>query len=133
MAHSAGIGAGTKAKTAMAKTNKPGRIAAPMPHPLSRRTILPHFDEHQLAPVVLITLFHVHVDPSPLRESLSTQASINVLKKYNLIEPCEDTDHGWRTTPRGAAYIIMLCRMPFPVPSPGWVNPLTNEPIPNKP
>lgn len=91
------------------------------------------FDEHQLAPVVLITLFHVHVDPSPLHESLSTQASINVLKKYNLIEPSEDTDHGWRTTPRGAAYIIMLCRMPFPVPSPGWVNPLTNEPIPNKP
>jgi hypothetical protein len=120
MAHSAGIG--TKART-------PRQLTA-APHPLTARG--PHFDEHHLAPIVLSTLLHVHMSRSdPIGTSASVKSSLDVLEKHKLIERAEDdeSDNGWKMTLRGKAYVAMLCKMPFPVPSPGWFNPITNERI----
>lgn len=99
-------------------------------HPESAH--LPRYHEGALAPVVLMTLFHVHAiaEPLPVPEAPATIASLNVLVKHELIESVEEASSGWGTTSRGKAYVKMLCAMPFPIPDPGWSHPLTKELIP---
>lgn len=78
------------------------------------------YSEGGWAPVVLLTLIHLHVYPKPLHVSESTDAAVLTLLRGELITHCQPS-----VTARGRAHLRMLCQMPYPdYLLGGWVMPL---------
>lgn len=70
------------------------------------------------SPLALELLLHVYAKPVPFPhpDTATRRAYLEHLEKSGLIE--RGTDHaegsGWKNTPRGRAFVQMLCNLKFP-------------------
>lgn len=75
--------------------------------------------EGRTPPIVLFTILHIHCFPASLDETVipspARNDAITCLLKGGLIELCATTGSGFKTTPRGRAWVESLCASKWPV------------------
>lgn len=81
------------------------------------------------SPSDIEVMLHCYYDPIP-RSRRDAPAVFEAYQKFiqaGLIEP---NSHGhFKCTPRGCAWVEMICQTPYPVKQNVWFDPRTNAPI----
>jgi hypothetical protein len=66
-------------------------------------------------------------EPHPRRQAPAVQQAYRHFLEEGLIVP--DGEGHFKTTPKGSAWVEMICATPYPVKQDVWFDPRTNAPV----
>lgn len=79
--------------------------------------------------IEVILHYYYSPEPHPQWRTATVQLFLNNFIREGLIVPDSMKAGFYKTTPRGDAWVEMICHTPYPVEQNVWFDPRTNQPV----